>query len=77
MILKWNELNRKQEELRHKLSQVERGLDNYPRAGDLIKHKMDHTFSNPEGFVTLTPEKWVVIERDNDWGHYEVLRNIR
>ena len=74
---KWKEFTHKQADLIHKLSQLQRELDNYPRAGDLIKHKLDHTFSTPEGFVPLTHEKWVGIERNNEWDYYEVLRRIR
>lgn len=74
---KWREFTRKQEELINKLLEVQDELDKYPREGDLIKHKLDHTLVNPEGFVVLTHESWVEIERNNEWDYYEVLRKIR
>ena len=64
-----HDLIKKQTELTQELREVTKRINQYPRIGDLIKHKIEGT-----EFEILTKTQWHAIEFYKDWAYYEVKK---
>lgn len=63
------ELTKKQAKLEKELQKIANRIEDYPKIGDLIKHKTED-----KKFHTLTKDEWNSIEFYNDWSYYEVKK---